>query len=474
MTPSQRAKLEGLLAAQSKRFAIERFCFKEQLEFIRDQTRFKTAVCSRRAGKTVACAAHLIHEALQRPRINNLYVTLSRLNAKRILWRDLLDINRVYELRGEPNETELVLRFPNGSSVFLAGANDKSEIEKFRGQAFRLVYLDECQSFPAFIEELVDQVLAKALFDYDGTLCLIGTPGPVPVGYFYSCSTSSAWSHHSWTMFQNPHLERKSGKKPEELVALDCARMGVTLDHPKIQRECFGKWVHDLDSLVFRYEEAKNDYANLPQRSFAWNYVYGVDLGFDDSDAIAILGWQEYSNTLYLIHEDIRAKQGITELSQRLEELLKIYPAHKIMIDAGALGKKIAHEIQTRHSIPVHPAEKTRKLEYIELLNDAMRTRRFMAKRGSRFATDCKMVEWDPDVYPPRSKISERFHSDICDATLYAYREAIHWLEGQAPVTHKCGTAEWAKEQERIHEEAAATYIQKPEEDIWQDVVNGE
>jgi hypothetical protein len=77
------------------------------------------------------------------------------------------------------------------------------------------------------------------------------------------------------------------------------------------------------------------------------------------------------------------------------------------------------------------PADKVRKLEHIELLNDALRSGRFFARRESRFAQDALLVEWDR-TNPEKPKISDRYHSDICDAILYAYRSAQHWLHEPA------------------------------------------
>jgi phage terminase large subunit len=222
------------------KFRVEDFCFKEQLDFIRDTAQYKTAVCSRRAGKTIACAADLIDTALTNPDIVCLYVTLRRNNAMKLVWPELKKINTAFELGGNPNETHLSLTFPNGSVIYCSGAKDKNEIENFRGLPLKKVYVDECQSFRAYIEDLIDDVLSKALFDYAGTLCLIGTPGLVPAGYFYDQTKSKAYHHHFWTMFQNPHLERKSGKTVQALVDADCERMGVTISHPKIQRDALG------------------------------------------------------------------------------------------------------------------------------------------------------------------------------------------------------------------------------------------
>lgn len=468
----ERAKLAALLAQLRSRarlqFDLRRFCFPEQLAFIHDPSPFKTAVCSRRSGKTIACAADLVDTALANPGRVCLYITLSRINAKRIIWGEILAINEKFRLQGKINETELSMRFPNGSVIYLSGAKDKSEIEKFRGLPIAKCYIDECQSFRAYIQNLIDEVISKALFDYNGTLCLIGTPGPVPTGYFHECAHSPNWSHHAWTMFQNPHLEKKSGKTVLELVEQDMKRKGVSIDDPTIQRECFGRWTIDINSLVFRYDETRNNYDQLPSLPGHWDYVIGVDLGYDDSDAIAVLGWHPKVKEAYLIEEIVQPKQGITELAAQLDTLYRRYNPLKIVMDTGGLGKKIAEEIQRRYSIPIQAAEKSRKYEFIEILNDAMRTSRFFAQRRSRFAQDCFLVEWDKDSQ--ELKISDNYHSDITDAVLYAFRESLHWLyEPEAPKIAP-QTPEWFKRQEEEMESLALRSLQsRNQEDDWTD-----
>jgi hypothetical protein len=99
-----------------------------------------------------------------------------------------------------------------------------------------------------------------------------------------------------------------------------------------------------------------------------------------------------------------------------------------MVMDTGGLGRKIAEELKVRAALPIKAAEKTRKLEYIELVNDALRTGRLLARQGSQFASDCLLVEWDATRTRGEARvISDRFHSDIADAVLYAFRESLHW-----------------------------------------------
>jgi hypothetical protein len=323
--------------------------------------------------------------------------------------------------------------------------------------------------FRDYIRELVDEVIAKRLFDYAGRLRLIGTPGPVPVGYFYDCARSDQWSHHHWTMFDNPWLPKKSGQTHQQILQRELERKGVSVDDPAIQRECFGVWSKDDNALVFRYNEGINDYEAIPEET-NWTYVVGVDLGYEDADAIAVIGWHQNAQVAWLVEESIKTKQGITDLAKEIERVVHTYNPDRIVMDTGGLGKKIAEEIQRRYGLPIIAAEKVRKFEFIELLNDAMRTKRFYAKKNSRFAQDCMLVQWDRDAPYGVPRILDSYHSDICDAVLYAFREAYHWLwEAPPPAVHP-NTPEWFAREVKQMEEAALKRFEdtREETDPWE------
>lgn len=356
------------------------------------------------------------------------------------------------------------MKFPNGSIIYLSGAKDKSEIEKFRGLPIKKCYIDECQSFRSHIQELIDDILAPALMDYAGSLCLIGTPGPIPTGFFHACSVESdQWTKHAWTFFDNPFIEEKSGLTHRQLLDRELQRRGVTTDDPSIQREFFGRWVLDSESLLLHYSEEKNHYDKLPRAN--WNYLMGIDLGFVDADAIAVLAWAETEPATYLVHEVVKQKQGLTELVQSIQALLGQYQISKMVIDEGGLGKKIAEELRRRHHLPVQPADKVRKMENISFLNDALRTGRFKAKKTSQFAQDSFLLEIDRDkTTPDKIKVKDSFHSDIIDAVLYPFKESPAYTY-QAPIPKpKQGTPEWAKAQVTEMEEKAMEHFEAVEQ----------
>lgn len=441
--------LKELVKRKTRPFKLTDYLFDKQLAFVTDPSSFKIAVTTRRSGKSTSCVADLTNECINTSGITCLYITLSRKNAKRLVWPEFKRINRIYNLGGEANESDLTITYPNGSVLYLSGASDRSDIENFRGMAIKKVYIDEGQSFPDYIRELIDDVISPALMDYNGTLCLIGTPGPIPSGFFFEISQNKEWSQHFWSFFDNPHLAKKSGLTHEQMLAKELKRRGVPVTDPSIQREWFGRWVMDKDSLVYKYNADKDHYTELPKH-IQWNYVLGVDLGFDDADALAVLAWSGSCKEAYLVHESTHKHQGITELVGQIESLRIRYDFTKIVIDTAGLGKKIGEEISKRYKIAVTPAEKARKLEYIELMNDALRTGVLRAKSNGLFASDAMRVEWDNDrSRPDKRVISSRFHSDICEAVLYAWREVYAYtyhVEAKAPQE---GSPQWLDELEQ-------------------------
>jgi len=218
---------EALIAEIQKRktksekpqFIFEEFCFDRQVEFFRGTgIRFRNAVCSRRAGKTVGIAADMVDLAQNEPEVNLLYITITQLQARAIIWADLMKIIEGYEIECKTDNTRLTITFPNKSKIYIAGAKDRTEIEKYRGWKLRACYIDECQSFRSYLKELINDIIIPALRDKRGQLYLTGTPGPVKAGVFFEYSQSKNWKAHHWTAFENPYMHSPPDLDLEEVL----------------------------------------------------------------------------------------------------------------------------------------------------------------------------------------------------------------------------------------------------------------
>lgn len=444
--------LEAIKLNETPNFCIEEYLFKEQIAFVRDPSKYAEATCSVRSGKTTACAADLVDTALNRPGTTGIYITLARTSAEAIVWPDLLNINRDFKLNGEVNLSKLTIKFPNGSWIRLYGGNEEGEIEKIRGLSnVALVYIDEAQAFRQHIKSLVEDIIAKRLYDTNGRCRLIGTPGPVQTGYFYDCSQNKNWSHHHWTMHDNPWLLKKSGLTPQQLIDQDCATKGVSLDDPSIQRECYGRWVRDENALLLNYNHEKNHFDVLPEDQYT--YILGIDLGVNDSDSLSVLAYSDSSPVTWLVEELLTSNQTTDLLAGQIKALELKYPNMTMVADTGGLGKKVVMDLMYRYGFVIDAADKQKKIADYAFLNNALRNGNFRARKGTRFAEDCNILQKDRDKSTP-DKIVVKGHSDAVDSVLYAFALSPAYDYKPSKFIAKPGTPEYIREQENLHKEA--------------------
>lgn len=430
--------------------------FEVQNRFVNDPSRYIVAQCSRRAGKSNGLALRFLKTMEKHPNTQCLYLGMTQDSAREIMWGVLQELDYKYKIGCEFIESRLTIRHPNGATLKLMGADLKNFVKRLRGRKYPGVAIDEAQDYGSHLQSLVDDVLTPSIIDYeDGWLAITGTPGPVPSGYFFEITERRkyGYSFHDWTLMENPRLPAPG---PEAFLADLIKKRGWESNHPTLLREYRNKWVLDVESLWIRYNENTNNYNKLPTDfPHKWQYVMGVDIGYNDADAIAVLAWAETCPITFLVEEVITAKQGISALVNQIDAIQKKYKAYKIVMDEGGLGKKIGEDLRQRFGCPILPADKAHKQSNVEFLNDYLRLSRFKASSHSRFAQDSYKVQIDWDkTTPSRIVVKKNFHSDIIDAVLYAFRDSYSYThKPEAPPPPKWGTAEWAiKEHEEMFE----------------------
>lgn len=430
--------------------------FLTQNAFIEDPSRYLVAQCSRRAGKTNGLAIRYFKTMAKYPKSQCIYLALTRDSAFEIMWPVLIEINDKYDLGCTFVESKLTMTHPNGAKLKLIGADMKNFIKRLKGRKYPGVGVDEAQDFGSHLQSLLDDVLAPSIADYvDGWIALTGTPGPVPQGYFFQITQERryGYSFHAWTLFDNPHMP-----DPRGFIRDLKAKREWDDQNPTLKREYLNEWVLDVNSLWVRYNEKVNHYQELPPGKY--NYILGIDIGFRDSDALAVIAYNDQSPNIYLIEEVITPKQGLTELVDQIKVLESKYKFDKMVIDEGGLGKKLAEEMRRRHHIPVQAADKIRKQENVELLNDWLRLGKFKAKGASQFAKDSYLVQidWDKST-PQKIVIKKKPHSDIIDSVLYAFKESPAYTFQEPAPSYRPGTEEWGAQQQKDLWEAAQAHF---------------
>jgi phage terminase large subunit len=448
MTPQEReAKERELLQllelelAERKKLAFNPTLFDHQRAFMQDTRKLKAALCSRRAGKSHMAGCYVIAEALKHPTCTVPYVALTRGHAKRIMWRTLLDLTRPYS--PQVNLTELRITLPNGSDIVLAGANDEATAEVFRGQKFPLVVLDECASFRSHFKEMVEEVIEPALIDYNGTLAMIGTPSAACRGLFFDATTNkdSPYSVHRWTILDNPFIPHAKTWLAERMK-----ERGWTEDTPAYRREWLGEWVASTDSQVYAFSKERNMATTLPTKM---DYILGIDLGYDDETAFVVVGYRPDDPRVYVVETYAKSEMIISDIIRKIEELTERYKSFaRIVADTGGLGKQIAAELRKRYGVPVFPAEKTQKAEFIQLVNDDFRSGRVLVHpQEINFIEEISALQWDEEK-EGRFIEDPRFANHRCDAFLYAWRESNHYLQKTPDKAPEPFSDSWYKQEE--------------------------
>jgi hypothetical protein len=452
------AELSRRQLAKQSRPDLLASTFGQQRAFIEDTSSLKAALCTRRAAKSYSAGIYLFKEALETPGITCLYIALTRESAKKIMWKDVLKtLNRKYKLRCKFNETSLTVTLPNESVIYLVGVDSsEDEKEKLLGQKYKLVIVDESASYTIDLRSLVYSTLKPAVADYRGTICLVGTPGNLTKSLFHDITngTEPGWSVHKWNTFDNPYMAKQWH---DEIAEIEQKRP-LFKETPMFKQMYLGQWVIDETALVYKFNPDRNIYAQLPHLTGSWQYLLGVDLGYEDDSAFVAVAFHEYSKILYILETYNAKHMDITSVANKIRSLCTKYDIHKTVIDGA--NKQAVEEIQKRHNIPLTTADKRGKEDFIEIMNAEFiqGNIKLHDKLACNLTTEYQNLVWTEKggqlVLPKRENPSCANH--LADAALYIWRYTYQYLSGPAPTPKpKWGTPEWhLAETERMQEEA--------------------
>lgn len=319
---------------------------------------------TRRAGATTGGVRELLARSLEIPKHRAVYITTTRDEAKKRAWESdtqsgFVDVLKElaialpkrgvprYEIGGvtiEVREQDLALEFSNGSKIELFAADDDASLDKLRGLAKHVYWIDEAQDFPG-LERLWKAVIIAGLADFGGECWLSGTPGKDPVGLFFDVTNEEAplagWEVHEVACTDNPYfgvvvedhgqwfvadnLGVKHGPYPDEAQA-EAAAVQIrwnntagkaladgllTQDDPDFIREWLGKWVkgdaryvypvqsvpehvlvfapqrladNPIDRSHAKWFDFELAYRDLPRRptgrTYEWLFSIGADFGY--------------------------------------------------------------------------------------------------------------------------------------------------------------------------------------------------
>lgn len=104
-----------------------------------------------RSGKTFVLIRAIIIRALKAPGSRHAVFRLRRNQVRTAIWQDTLPkvLSLCFaELRVELNQADLIAALPNGSTIVLAGLDDKERVEKILGTEYSTLYFNEASQIP--------------------------------------------------------------------------------------------------------------------------------------------------------------------------------------------------------------------------------------------------------------------------------------------------------------------------------------
>ena len=457
-------KARRILAEASERarrrasLDFRKLLFPEQRALLDDPSRTKVALCSRRAGKSFALSVLALDTAFKFETSLIPVISITRSQAKRIVWPVFQELDRTNELGLRFNASELSCTLPNGSQIFLTGASTEEEIQRLRGPKYPLVLVDEAQAFKSYLAELVSEVLEPAVLDYDGSIVLAGTPNAICRGFFYDATQeSSTWSVHHWTLLDNPHIPRAA-----QWLEDRCQRYGWSASNPTYLREYKGQWIRDSSSLIYPKIPTIEE---LPPDD--WEYVLGLDLGYIDSTAFVVCAYSTATGRLVVVESFKKSKLLPSDVAQIVSDLNSQFRFETIVADAGGLGKAYAAEMTERWSLRIKSAEKREKRAYIELLAGDLATgvASIVDQYNGPLLDELHALQWDDHRLAPH----DRCEDHLSDAFLYAWRHCHqYWRDDAIPERPQHGSAAfWAEEEARIEEEQIKQMNEELDRDWW-------
>jgi hypothetical protein len=400
--------------------------FAQQWDYVDSKAQFNYVMCSRQAGKT--SGAELRAEAmLCRPGTRVIYATLIRRNAKKLFWWPLLEgLKRrgCESVQSEANESDMMLWLPNGSFLQALSIEKMADVERIRGDQCDLFLLDECQAprddvFAALRYKIVPPMLMKR----GGAFDAMGTVPDVDPCEFTRCIDSPGADGRlfGWTCFDNPFIDHAD-------IHRTAAAAGLTPGHPVYEREFLGRRVRDPDKMAYEFDRARNTYDPTGYDFTGHRHVMGIDLGFQDRDAIVVGAWnpQDPERRIRVRYTWQQNHQDVDQLAEVVKAAIATYHPSVIVGDHGGHGAvKVMKTLEARLGIVIQ-AKPGDVMVSVGLVNDDLRTGRLLVPRDSELCDDLEKVQ--RSVKGNRVEINKvGYHSDLSEALRYMHAGAWHY-----------------------------------------------
>jgi hypothetical protein len=387
-----------------------------------------------------------------RPDAIQAYIAPTITRGEEILLPIFRQLQRDVSLRWHYHGSSKTITLPNGGQIRIMGMSTVAEIQKLRGEDLLAAYFEE-SGVPKsdLLKEAVISCAWEATRRYRGQpgagTVLLGTPGPLPEGFFWECTTKGAYgaSNHFGLIYDNPVfqvLEPNGKTKAENSIAEDlAARLYVSREDSRFRREVLAQWC--LPSELRCYSNFSG--LVLPQSSAPWQgrTILAVDFGWHDHTAIVILRLTDFEEQrpqedgsaekvtgqrVHVLYARKRQHWELPDLAQKIRELTQAYGVGTIVGDSGG-NRQTVESFASMFGISMLCAQKGGlglKRSRIHTINDLFAVGHiFLYEEAACLADELGRLVWNED----RDDHDERQEDHAADSFGYGF------IETYVPIT---------------------------------------
>ncbi len=407
----------------------------QQLEFLDDSHRFKILRCGRRAGKSFVDAVYMIIECLKAGRMPCLYLGLTRDSAKEIIWPILLMILEELKIPHTAIESSLSIKFSNGSSIKIMGADMKQMAARMRGRKHRLIVVDEMAFFTG-ADKLIKSLI-PSLADLAGIMVMTSSPGNLLHGLFYEADVGkdrAGWRQYHWTMLENPYYmkpatdPRFKTKGEQELFEICRDHFKGDREHPLFRQEYLGIWVSDDRNLIYPIAPLNV----IPQAYLMeeQEHAIGLNLSAGSQNAVVVVRFGRYSREVQFIDTWSQEDATIDQLAIKLQELTGRYRPLYVVAKTGQYGEGVITEMVRRYpGLSLQAAEETDKTFHQRIMRSDLMSNNIKVIQGLPILEEWRVLTRESDdeeIKGPPNHLS--------DAALEIYRKIyVTYLKSYEP-----------------------------------------
>lgn len=263
---------------------------------------------ARQFGKTFLLCLIALEYGIQHPGSLIRFVTGSIKALRKMVLPNMRELLRdcPASLRPDFVSQDSLFRFPNGSELHMAAAND-GHADDSRGQRAHLCVVDEA-GFVDELDYLVASVLRPQTLTTGGRILIVSTPPVTPAHDFfmYAMRAQSKGAYIVRTLDDNKHI---SAKEKEILLAEMGGRQST-----QAKREAFCQFVVDETRAIIPEYTAEAD-AEIVQPVPALTYEFplvAMDVGFEDLHAI-LYGYWDFRRAMLCVQAEDALQRATTD-----------------------------------------------------------------------------------------------------------------------------------------------------------------